>query len=317
MAALMALAVAATTTPKASDLLDAPRPEAADYFALKARIGEAALASLQEQVIAELARRGASMTGAGRCATDAEVEVVAGLLLARRSTSADAFTADRAAARAAFAKADAIWSRLQAGETVEAPYTNVATHLADAKAAKSARLVELHSRVASDQFNRFHFTAAGTKASWATGLSDNAGRYISARIAAEGCRTDHANTEWLKSDLKRHGWPKVTTEGEAADKAAWLLVQHADDDRAFQREVLAVLERLLPEKGTRPASFAYLYDRVAVAEKRPQRFATQGRCTPAKVWEPFDVEDLGSIDKVRASVGLGTLAEYRAGFTCS
>ena len=56
-----------------------------------------------------------------------------------------------------------------------------------------------------------------------------------------------------------------------------------------------------------PDHFAYLYDRVAVAENRPQRFGTQFRDT-----DPFPIEDEAHVDERRASVGLPSMAVYRA-----
>ena len=77
---------------------------------------------------------------------------------------------------------------------------------------------------------------------------------------------------------------------------------------------LATLEELVPVGSTSLKNFAYLYDRVAVAEERPQRFGTQGRCVGPGAWEPFPLEDPGSVDGLRASVGLSPLDEYVAYF---
>lgn len=125
---------------------------------------------------------------------------------------------------------------------------------------------------------------------------------------------DAANTEDLKVLLALHGWFRISTFGKEADHQGWLLVQHADQDPDFQKEVLSVLEDLLPEGDTSPSNFAYLYDRVASAEKRPQRYGTQGRCVGPGTWEPNPLEDPERIDELRASVGLGTLAEYKEVF---
>jgi hypothetical protein len=304
------------TAPTAGGLLSAPHPEAADYYAIKAEIGEAAFEALQTDATAEIERGGASITAKGACPTDQQVEVIAGLLLARRSTSAAEFAADRAAAKAGLAKIAPLRAKVWALETVEPPFDGVVSQLKAARETTSPRLRELRERVAADAFARAQFSAAMMKLDWAAGLSENARRYAFVLVSNDVCRTDQANTAWLKADLKAHGWPKVSEAGKDADRAAWLLVQHADRDVAFQREVLTQLERLLPAKDTAPASYAYLYDRVAVAEKRPQRYATQGRCSAAKAWEPEPVEDLANIDKVRASVGLEPLAAYRTRLPC-
>jgi len=122
---------------------------------------------------------------------------------------------------------------------------------------------------------------------------------------------DTANTHELRALVERHGWFNVSTFGAEADRDAWLLVQHADHDPAFQRSILVVLEGLIPLGETSPSNFAYLFDRVATAEGRPQRYGTQGRCVGAS-WEPNPLEDPAGVDELRRSVGLGTLAEYKA-----
>lgn len=135
-------------------------------------------------------------------------------------------------------------------------------------------------------------------------------------IASQGCGVDEDNTRWLKAHVGRSGWFTVSKYGAEADKAAWLLVQHADRDVAFQAEVLAILEPLVAAGETDPRSYAYLYDRVAVNSQRPQRYGTQGRCTDAGTWEPRDVEAPEQLDQRRAAVGLPPEADYVAVFTC-
>ncbi|MEM1201828.1 MAG: DUF6624 domain-containing protein [Acidobacteriota bacterium] len=121
---------------------------------------------------------------------------------------------------------------------------------------------------------------------------------------------DAQHTETLKMLLSIHGWFTIGKFGEQADKDGWLLVQHADLDPDFQRRVLGMLEKLLPSGETRKRSYAYLYDRVAVADNRPQRFGTQGRCVSKGTWEPREMEEPERIDAIRAEVDLGPMAEY-------
>ncbi len=122
---------------------------------------------------------------------------------------------------------------------------------------------------------------------------------------------DTANTHELRALVERHGWFNISTFGAPADRDAWLLVQHADRDLDFQKSILVVLEELVPLGETSPSNFAYLHDRVASAEGRPQSYGTQGLCVGAN-WEPNPLEDPEGVDELRSSVGLGTLAEYKA-----
>lgn len=88
-----------------------------------------------------------------------------------------------------------------------------------------------------------------------------------------------ANAEWLKGQLRDHGWFKVSAYGADADTAAWLIVQHARYDTAFQQEVVAMLEPLLESGETKGGNFAMLYDQAAHYAGRPGRFGTMGACT--------------------------------------
>jgi hypothetical protein len=142
---------------------------------------------------------------------------------------------------------------------------------------------------------------------------------------------DRANVAALKEILGKHGWPTISVFGRDADRDAWLLVQHADHDPAFQKEVLAILARLKDTGETSPANYAYLYDRAAGHPARTpdgirvqgpdaspgglQRYGTQGQCAGGR-WEPFPIEDPARVDERRKSVGLGPLEEYRRLFRC-
>lgn len=134
-----------------------------------------------------------------------------------------------------------------------------------------------------------------------------------------GERFGHVDT-FTRATLARligkAGWITLSRHGEQAAQAAWLIAQHADRDVAFQRDVLARLERLLPSGEVKRDNYAYLWDRVAVNEGRKQRFGTQGRCTGPGRWEPRELEDPARVDQLREEFGIaqgnGTLAQYTA-----
>lgn len=125
---------------------------------------------------------------------------------------------------------------------------------------------------------------------------------------------DRANTARLKALLKRCGFPDKDKHGEKAQGHAWLLVQHADHDVPFQKHVLSLLENMAAQRGepVRP-SFAYLADRVAVAEGRPQPYGTQ-LMAPAEQPCNFDFNPMDEREKVearRAALGMPPLAIYK------
>jgi hypothetical protein len=315
LAALAAvLLVAAGPQDEAVRVLAAPDPGAVDYFAVKEALGPEGYKDFQKAVSETVLARTGGAAGSTRCWTRAEAELMGGSLLAGLSTSRETWTRDHAAGRAALRRLDGLSARFAAGDQVEPPYDGFQKELAVARTLPDPRKAELFSRVARDQFARTHLSVLSTHTGWAEGPSPNAIKHLLPTLSLEMCAVDAANTAWLKADLAKHGWYRISTAGEQADRQAWLLVQHADRDPAFQRQVLGMLEGLLPAKETSPRNYAYLYDRVASGEKRPQRYGTQGRCTGPGKWEPKPLEDAARVDDLRKSVGLEPLAVYVAGF---
>lgn len=130
---------------------------------------------------------------------------------------------------------------------------------------------------------------------------------------------DWQNTQDIKQLLAQHGWFNVSKWGKQTDNQAWLLVQHADHDPAFQKSVLRMLSKLYKSKETNPSNYAYLWDRVAssfndITKRKPQRYGTQGQCVGPGKWEPLPMEDEKNVDKRRKEVGLPTLEEYKKNF---
>jgi hypothetical protein len=122
-------------------------------------------------------------------------------------------------------------------------------------------------------------------------------------------QVDTDNRAWLKGVLAEHGWPMRTRVGERAPRAAWLMVQHAGLDRAFQKECLALMEKAVAADEVNGKDLAYLTDRVLVGEGKPQRYGTQFTEKDA-VMVPQPMEDPERVDARRASVGLDSMAAY-------
>lgn len=121
---------------------------------------------------------------------------------------------------------------------------------------------------------------------------------------------DKAHVKELKKILKEHSWIRISEFGARADADAWLVVQHADHDVKFQREVLDVMASLVTAGETRPVNYAYLFDRVAVGEGKKQMFGTQGKCNAAGAWEPLDLADPDNVDARRVPYQMEPLEIY-------
>jgi Family of unknown function (DUF6624) len=123
----------------------------------------------------------------------------------------------------------------------------------------------------------------------------------------EVARADARSTARMMDIVRAGGWPGRSRVGWDGAHAAWLLVQHADAEPAFQRECLSLLESAVVDGEAVAQDCAYLADRVAVWEGRPQRFGTQFLDSDT----PQPIEDEANLDERRRSVGLEPMADYR------
>jgi hypothetical protein len=120
---------------------------------------------------------------------------------------------------------------------------------------------------------------------------------------------DKKHTRALKRIIKQYGWPTIPMVGVEASMDAWLIAQHADHDRTFQKECLKLLKRL-PAEDISLHNIAYLEDRLLVAEGKPQLYGTQFDSIGPGM-KPLPIKDEAYVDERRKKMGLGTLEEYR------
>lgn len=119
---------------------------------------------------------------------------------------------------------------------------------------------------------------------------------------------DQANTQWLAGWVAGQGWPSRYVVGEDASRAAWLLVQHADADPAFQLTALRLMAPLADKGSVETQDFAMLTDRVRLKLTGKQRYGTQWTCDKGRR-APLPLErDEAATDGLRTGVGLEPLA---------
>ena len=140
-------------------------------------------------------------------------------------------------------------------------------------------------------------------------LQLQAGRAVDSSLAARMAAIDSANTTWLKAVVTRRGWPGRSEVGPEASNAAFLIVQHAVHDSAFQAQALSLMERGVANGEVRGADVAMLADRVAVHRGQPQRYGTQAKLLEGRlVLDP--IADSAHVDERRAALGMPPLREY-------
>lgn len=144
---------------------------------------------------------------------------------------------------------------------------------------------------------------------------------VRARLVREGTLFDGYHPEMeavhlrnatlLEEVLDAIGWPGRARLGDDGAAAAFIVLQHAISRPDLQRRGLAMMLEAIPRGEASMMDAAYLSDRIAVFEGRPQLYGTQfdwfgGELAPAPIAEPDEV------DARRAAVGLPPLAEVAA-----
>jgi Family of unknown function (DUF6624) len=116
------------------------------------------------------------------------------------------------------------------------------------------------------------------------------------------------NASRLRELIREHGWPCEDIAAKDGAEAAWMIAQHAIGEPTFQKDVLRLLTECAAARRTPAWHAAYLEDRIAMYEGRPQRYGSQwaddprdGRTRPWKLSDPERVNEL------RASVELPPL----------
>ncbi len=126
-----------------------------------------------------------------------------------------------------------------------------------------------------------------------------------ARIA----EIDRSHAKRLAEIVDCIGWPTRELVGAEAAQGAFVVVQHAGHDAAFQNRCLTLMVDQV-EQGKLPAPYvALLTDRIRLFADQPQVFGTQmtfvtgadgvARCTPA-----VPIEDPSNLDARRDLMGL-------------
>lgn len=296
-AALLAATAAEPASPVASLLTDPVAAAAYDYPALRDRLGLAQFAKLSEDTTKAVQARAAGR--AYPCWTVAETYVLTGLGTTLLASDARTWRSDREAAAKAIEQSRAERARLKTSMSGTGP---VEYYLGAAAGTADPRLKALFQRMADDQAVRLSRGPTAT-------LSADADQTAGPVITAEGCAIDGDNVAWLKREIAAHGWFDTARHGEPAATAAFLIVQHADQDRAFQKHALSMMAADTAPRAR--LNVAYLTDRIASDDQQPQTYGTQGRCVGPHAWEPNPIKDPETLEARRAAVGLPPMATYR------
>lgn len=120
---------------------------------------------------------------------------------------------------------------------------------------------------------------------------------------------DRNHAARLKEIIEKIGWPTRSKVGDEASTAAWVLVQHADHDVAFQQACLDLM-KLEPKEEVDQTNIAFLEDRVRVNMGKPTLYGTQFDHSKDGEFSALPIEDRENLNERRQSVGLGTFEAY-------
>jgi len=120
---------------------------------------------------------------------------------------------------------------------------------------------------------------------------------------------DSINLIKVKSILDQYGWLGADIVGGQGNSTLFLVIQHSD--LATQEKYLPMMREAVKNSKAQGSSLALLEDRVALRQGKKQIYGSQiGRDPETQEYYVSPLEDPDNVDKRRAEVGLGPLADY-------
>jgi hypothetical protein len=121
---------------------------------------------------------------------------------------------------------------------------------------------------------------------------------------------DAENTRVALALVDEYGFDRLHAASPRLTGSIAGLVHHGGTT-ADRRTLLTAIEPLALSGRYSGQQYALMYDRVAKAEGRPQRYGSQDNCQNGRR-EIYTLEDPENVDEQRAAMGMGPLEEYWA-----
>ena len=124
---------------------------------------------------------------------------------------------------------------------------------------------------------------------------------------------DERNRNRLKEIFAQYGFPTIKLVGKDAMQGIFLMIQHSDSDKEWQKSQLTNIENAVKEGDMDGQSYAYLYDRIKINSGEKQLYGTQfANVDPnSKTVELAETEDLENLDKRRMEIGMMPIEMYK------
>lgn len=122
-------------------------------------------------------------------------------------------------------------------------------------------------------------------------------------------KENHAINEIRVKDILKTGWPEKEVIGEQGNRTICNVLQHSDPD--IRVEYLSLMKKAVLDKNLNPQFLVRAEDRIATDNGKLQIYGGQMKYYPeTKSFNVWPVYDPVNIDKRRAEIGLGPIAEY-------
>lgn len=116
------------------------------------------------------------------------------------------------------------------------------------------------------------------------------------------------NADMLNKIIDEIGYPTIEKVGKEGSEAAWLVIQHAIGQPHFMKKCVKLLKNAANQDKANPRNLAYLTDRIAVLENKPQLYGTQFDWDESGQLSPNVYDDPIKVNQRRKSIALNTLA---------
>ena len=128
----------------------------------------------------------------------------------------------------------------------------------------------------------------------------------------DGVSVDKTNRGRLKEIIIEFGFPTRHLVGKDAMQGIFLMIQHSDGDKEWQKQQLTHIEKAVKQGDMDGQSYAYLYDRIKINNGEKQLYGTQFKNVDPinKTVELADTDDIENLDRRRMEVGMMPIQMY-------
>jgi hypothetical protein len=113
-----------------------------------------------------------------------------------------------------------------------------------------------------------------------------------------------------KQIIAQNGYPTIGLVGKESSGKFFLLIQHADADPDFQAKMLKFIKKQVKNGSVKGSNYAFLADRVRLAQGKPQLFGSQLEYTAQGNAQSKNLAKPQNVNKRRQKYGMETLEAY-------